>query len=362
MQKLYLVCFILFFSFSVVFGQNKQPYFWYGGNIFKGFIVKHTSHIGHLAQSHPQGIELFLNKNTTGQNLWEYYYNYPDVGFSLSYINSNNNTIGNIYTALAYLDFYPHRWKRGDLIFKIGAGTAYCTNPYNRELNNLNNVIGNDFSYALQLRVGYLHKISSSWKFSSALTITHISNGAYQLPNMGVNIPTLNIGMAYSPNAFERQFIKPDYITEKKEKLKLNLTIASGLKEVLPISGKKYPFLHSSAYLDKRLGYRSAVSIGGDFFYSWALKSEIENSFSIPANDRPDFKRAAVTLGHELFVGKVSLLTQLGVYVYSPYRSAPVYQRYGLKYYLKEKYYLSLALKSHFAVAEAVEWGIGVRI
>ena len=76
-----------------------------------------------------------------------------------------------------------------------------------------------------------------------------------------------------------------------------------------------------------------------------------------------DFKRVGVFVGHELFINKMSFITQLGYYVYYPYDfEGRVYNRIGLKRYFGDKVFGAITLKSHGAKAEAVEFGIGVRL
>jgi hypothetical protein len=76
-----------------------------------------------------------------------------------------------------------------------------------------------------------------------------------------------------------------------------------------------------------------------------------------------DWKRIGVFVGHELFINKMSLVTQLGYYVYYPYDfEGRIYNRIGMKRYFGDKFFGAITLKSHGAKAEAVEFGIGVRL
>lgn len=68
-------------------------------------------------------------------------------------------------------------------------------------------------------------------------------------------------------------------------------------------------------------------------------------------------------IGHELFINKLSLITQLGYYIYYPFDfEGKTYQRVGLKRYFGDKWFVAITLKSHAAKAEAVEFGLGVRL
>jgi hypothetical protein len=121
-------------------------------------------------------------------------------------------------------------------------------------------------------------------------------------------------------------------------------------------------------YADKRMGRKSALQLGVDMFWTLTLKDYIRySSTAFPENEtqidpNTDYKRVGVFVGHELFINQLSIETQLGYYVYRPFKEdIDIYQRVGLKYYYNRFLFSSLHLKSHAARAEAVEMGIGVR-
>jgi hypothetical protein len=76
-----------------------------------------------------------------------------------------------------------------------------------------------------------------------------------------------------------------------------------------------------------------------------------------------DSKRVGVFVGYELFINRISLEAQLGYYVYQPYKSdIPVYDRLGMKYYITNKMYTGLSIKTHVFLAEAMEFVLGIRL
>ncbi|MDN5202895.1 acyloxyacyl hydrolase [Fulvivirgaceae bacterium BMA10] len=360
----------IFLFFCLIFKANSQtqettkPYtYTVGGNVFKGFIMKHDEIIGHLVQGHPTGFELFINKNTYGNKDWEHRFNYPDIGVSLTYFDLKNETIGKVISATSYLDFYLRRKRKSNVILKIGTGLAYNTNPYNRETNNKNNVISSRLSFALQGRIGYHFKLNDRLKLTSSLTLSHFSNGAFRLPNKGINIVSANFGTSYKLERTSPELSPENNQTTISSEIKYNINLSAGVKEVIPVGSKKYPFFTLSMYADKKINTQSALNLGMDFFYSLAVKQEVKTDRDLAGDDNPDFKQVGLVVGHELFVSKISLLTQLGIYVYKPYKSTgqPIYQRYGLKYYLNNKYYAGVLLKAHLGVADNVEWTFGIR-
>ena len=122
-----------------------------------------------------------------------------------------------------------------------------------------------------------------------------------------------------------------------------------------------------SANIDKRLSRKSALQFGTDFFASKYLEEYIKfKSVAYPKENidkDTDYKRVGVFVGHELFVNRFSVETQVGYYVYSPFDYlGPFYQRIGLKYYFSDKIFGSMALKTHGAKAEGLEFGVGIRL
>ncbi len=330
-----------------------------GGNIFRGFIINHTDAIGHLTIAQPSGFEVYINRNSYGEKYWQQAYNYPDVGVSLSYFNYRNEVLGKAVTALGYMDFYLKRMARSELIAKLGTGLVYSTNPYDLDKNNKNVAISTTFSYAMQARLGFNFRLSDRLKITSAVTLTHFSNGGVRLPNKGLNIPSANIGLAHQMDRLRPAYIQPTP-ADWRENVKLNAQLSTGFKAVEVGSKKAFPFLNLHLYADKRVSRMSALQLGMEGFYNLAYREDLKNNFS--QDERPDFRRLGLMAGHELFVGDISLVVQMGMYLYKPSaRNYPIYQRYGLKYYLKPSLFTSFSLKTHLGTADVLEFGIGIR-
>ena len=68
-------------------------------------------------------------------------------------------------------------------------------------------------------------------------------------------------------------------------------------------------------------------------------------------------------MGHELFVNRFSIEAQLGYYIYDPFKNEiSIYDRAGLKYYISKKVFAGFTIKTHLFLAEALEFGVGVRL
>ena len=198
--------------------------------------------------------------------------------------------------------------------------------------------------------------------------LIHYSNANFRAPNTSTNTFAFTIGANYSFNSEKTpEYIPSSEVKSYKEKIKYNLVFRTGRNESDVIGVGQFPFYIISAYADKRLNRKSAIQFGADVFFSMFLEELIYYysvafpEFDVSGDD--DWKRAGIFVGHELFINKISLVTQLGYYVYYPYDfEGRFYNRVGLKRYFGDKIFGAITLKSHGAKAEAVEFGIGIRL
>ncbi|SDR66410.1 Lipid A 3-O-deacylase (PagL) [Formosa sp. Hel1_31_208] len=359
----YLFCFF----YLLVSAQDEDPKrFSIDANIFYGTILEHNPDISHLITEHPTGFILAYNRKTYGFNDWESRFNYPDWGFSMVYQNMANETLGENYGLYAHYNFY---FLKRNLNLRIGQGVAYTTNPYDKVSNFRNSAYGSDLLSTTYLMFNYKKEnIFKGFGLQAGISLIHYSNANFRAPNTSTNTFAFNIGTNY---VFDSEN-EPEYMasTETKkytEKIKYNFVFRTGVNESDVIGLGQHPFFIFSAYADKRLNRKSAIQVGTDVFFSKFLEELIYfYSVAFPelnVSGDEDWKRVGIFVGHELFINKMSIITQLGYYIYYPYDfEGQVYNRVGMKRYFGDTFFGAITLKSHGAKAEAVEFGIGVRL
>ncbi len=343
------------------------PSFTLDATPFYGSILRHNPDISHLITAHPAGMILSFNRKTFGERLWEQDFNYPDLGFSFIYQDMNTETLGKNFGVYAHFNFY---FFKRNLQLRIGQGLAYNTNPYDKETNFRGNAYGSHILSSTNLILNYYKEnLIENLGFKAGIAIVHYSNANVKSPNTSTNTFGLNAGFVYnlSDSYKEKSFIKTTREPFEPQGIKANLIFRSGINESDVVNSGQFPFYIFSGYADKRLGRFSAIHIGSDLFISNFLKELIRyQAIAFPEKNvdpSDDFKRVGVFLGHELFISKLSLITQLGYYVYYPFDfEGRVYNRVGLKRYFNERWFAAITLKSHAAKAEALEFGIGIRL
>ncbi len=366
MKRLLCLCILVYSSYGFSQKEEIPKKFVIDANQFYGSIVLHNPDISHLITDHPGGIILGLSKKRFGNEEWESLYGYPDTGFSFVYQNANNSTLGDHFGLYAHYNFY---FLRRNLQLRVGQGLAYNTNPYDKTENFRNNAYGSHILASTMVMLNY-HKenLVAGFGLKAGISLLHYSNANFKAPNTSTNTMAFNLGLTYDLDAEKSyEFIQPETTEKITEPIRYNVVLRSGANESDIIDSGRYGFLILSAYADKRLGKKSAIQLGTDIFFSNFLKELIRfQSISFPELDvapDTDYKRVGLFVGHELFVNKLSVIAQLGYYVYYPFDfEGQVYNRIGLKRYFGDKVFGAVTLKSHGAKAETVEFGIGIRL
>ncbi len=362
--------FLTFFFFSCLYTFSQTSSTGYiDAQLFRGNIVKHTEDVGHLISGHPDGFLLSYNWKTFGKKEWQQVYNYPDYGISYHYLDFKNQYLGVNHAVGVHYNFY---FFKRQLMFRISQGIGITSNPYDKETNNKNNAFGTKFMDNNYLLLQYKKEnIIDRIGLQAGFMLTHFSNGRFKAPNSGINTITFNVGLNYNFN--DKQEFIIDSLPSKdtyKERIKYNIAFRTGVSEgPVPHLGQRQ-FYHIGLYADKRIGRKSALQLGTDIFFSRYLIDYIEfasvaypDDHKLHTESDTDYKRIGLVVGHELFINKLSIETQLGYYVYKPYDyENDVYQRVGLKYYLYKKIFTGIGLKAHGGRAEAIEATLGVRL
>lgn len=359
---------IFCFSFFISFSQEKAATY-LDVQLFRGNVYKHTDDIGHLITGHPDGFMLSYNWKTFGKKEWQQVYNYPEYGISYHYLDFKNRYLGVNQAIGVHYNFY---FFNRQLMLRISQGIGMTSNPYDKENNNKNNAFGtkimdNNYFLLQYKKENIFDKIG----FQAGFMLTHFSNGRFKAPNSGINTFAFNVGLNYN-FAEKQEFIKDSLPSKEtyKGKIKYNIAFRTGISEgPVPHLGQRQ-FYHIGLYADKRIGRKSALQLGTDVFFSRYLQDYIKfvSVAFEPTHDSytkadTDYKRVGLFIGHELFINKFSIETQLGYYVYKPFNyETDIYQRVGVKYYIYKNIFSGVGLKTHGGRAEAIEATIGIRL
>jgi hypothetical protein len=324
--------------------------------------MRHTAAISHLVDSHPTGLELNLQRQTTGTAPWHGWYKYPKVGLALVYYDFHNPILGYAFAGSAYISKPFWRTPKNDLSFRLGAGLAYLTNPYDQQTNHKNTIASSHLNATLQMRFEYDRALTPHLGLLVGLGLNHYSNGATTRPNFGVNLPTVVLGLNYHQqrpaSTTNADAPKPADVGHNF----VNLSTSLGFVQRNTGDHTKYFVNSVTAAIGRRVNRKSNLLLGVEGFYDRSLKANLADTLRAGVK-APDVKKAGVFVGHELLFGRLAFVSHLGFYVYAPYKSStPYYERLGLKYQFTDLIFGAIDLKIHRGAADVIEFKAGVKL
>jgi hypothetical protein len=324
-----------------------------------GFILSHHKHTRYIAEGHFFMQELSAFKETDGQHDWEHIYNFPDIGFSFIATNLGHSTyIGNASGLFPFLNFPLTKKNNFSQSLRVGFGIGLIEKPFDVRTNYKNIMLGSRINNCTNL----LYQISwdiNRFKVSGGLSFTHFSNGSVKKPNKGINIPTAHVGLAYCLDQELQQ-------TKRREKKKLSdsarytidLILMNGIHDAYLTETSHFYTWNISGDISRQISEKSKLGAGLDLFYNGAHKEADSNT-----SNTLSYMKPGIHIGHELIIARLSFIIQMGVYLYGKDMTEGIaYHRLAWRYSLSDHIKIGLNLKSHYAKAECLEFGIGYTI
>jgi hypothetical protein len=327
-----------------------------------GFIIAHRPTVMHLQKDHVKGLELEYVIPTNGCDDWQQPFLLPSYSFAYQYLDLGNRAvIGSGHALTGRMIFPLNKNKIVQTYISSGFGIGYIEKPYDRFENYKNVAIGShinavvSFSFRAAISTGrYSH-------LDAGISFTHFSNGSFRTPNLGINVPALQMGYSrYLGNALPcRHYEIPPAAKQHLHKI----TAAAGAKTVESATG---PLTYGVTSLEASriyiISHKSRMGGGVDLFYDRTLPWKLNGLHHEGLKKNVAF-RAGIHAGYELTPGKWTLLFQNGFYIYDEYdEDGFIYTKVGAEYSLTDKFFICFNLKSHFAKADYFEYGIGMKL
>ena len=324
-----------------------------------GFIIAHRPSVLYLAQQHVPAIEIFYQQKSKRENINQAYL-FPNVGYSLLYLDFRNKKyLGKAISLDRFIDLDLSK-NKNKISVRLGAGIAYLTKAFDRIETNKNLAISTKLNIHLAVGLQYVKQLKN-FTMSGGIIYNHYSNGSFKIPNLGINVPALQLGIAYA--------IKKDNLPDRVEKIIFNkssnvtINASFGAKESYRVYGKK--FFVGSVYgmYQKNISLKSFLIGGVDLIYNSSLNARVKSEFIEPITNKFAIVQLGLNIGYGLKFNKLELLFQSGVYAISNYKlDGFIYSRLSSRYFISNKLFLLFALKSHFAKADYGEIGLGFKM
>lgn len=307
-----------------------------------------------------RGIDLNMYCLTQqGRYNWTSQYRAPRLGVCFTYLDLGTPDIaGKAFGILPFVEFKLLDKKRHEITARLSSGVGYLTKKWDLETNLKNKAVGSHVNANMRVHFMYHWMITPKIEISAVAGITHFSNANYKMPNLGLNCVEAGLGIGYHlyGKASEIKPFIPDTLANKKR----HEIRISGATKVTGLVYAKRIFVGELSYRNFFwCRQKLRISAGIDLFHD---KGFLYRDNHADSEGKPTLKNSfetALTLGGEFVLGSLHIITEGGAYLYSPkWNKGLVYQRVGFKYEINPTWAVSSTLKTHFARADYIEWGI----
>ena len=365
-QKVLILITMLFPA--CVTGQDstaEDPLISLGIRLHRSFIIHHTEKLKDgITSAKPWIAEAELAWHLRKRTTWAYCYCYPRAGFSLRYVNFDMpGILGSAVAPYAFIEPFIRPENRLNLSIRFGMGPAYLTKIYDDQRNPDNLFFGSHISFLVLLNMSLNYQIDPRLTLRLATDYNHISNGGFAEPNLGMNFPSVALGMDFSfhpPTFVDRDKDEVPGIRRKKNRFDLSYGI-SFKPPSYSIREGLYPVHCFGVNYSRTVGRIFALSAGAEWINNHSLKALVRiRNIRDEKGGYPDHNRIAPLVGIEWLFGRFVFSQQLGYYLYSPVApSRQIYQRYGLLFRITDHILGGINIKAHGQDADFIDARIG---
>ena len=346
-------------SSFLVQGQIKWPSDYNLESRFHyGFIWPHHESIRYLQRGHIPAFDLRLSRTITDKH-WAKLYRYPDIG--LGYYHGNlkwDEVLGRINAGYGFIKVPLVRKKRFRINYSFAFGMAFISQPFDLDDNYFNIAIGSHTNVYLNFGMEAQIALWKNTDMFLGADLTHVSNGGIKKPNLGLNLPAINMGIKYSINPPENRNVPFQLKKDYQKKTAVFVVGSFGWKEIQPPGGDTY--LTSSLWIDagRMITRRKRLGIGLDLFYDGSILDRMEKKGKEESNKIKNLRQGA-HVSYDLLYGKFVFTIQVGYYFLLDWNDdGNMFNRFGLRYHHNKMVY-NISIKTHTGRADFIEWGVG---
>ncbi|MCH2197869.1 MAG: acyloxyacyl hydrolase [Flavobacteriales bacterium] len=329
-----------------------------GGNY--GLVVPHRDDLKPLVTGNSVAITASAEWMVDGSKRWHYNYFRPRWGVELYAADLGNRAELGRQAALSLYTLLPiRRGQRFEHYLLTAGGIGFTDTTWDLEDNTKAIALGSPLNASVVLGLQSDYYLSDHWHIGASLRMTHLSNGAYTLPNLGINNLTVGLQVVYHINPIEPlpEGIWTSVLPRGRAHYAMLLT---GVKENLPPGGPKFS-VHTFSYAyEFRPSWKRGWSIRSDLFYNMAAAQLLGEERQ---SDALDMVQHGLALSYNQYLGRLRFDLMMGAYTFTRYKgNGTFYHRFSLRYDITEDWQCMIGLKTHWAKADYPEFGIGYRI
>lgn len=317
------------------------------------------------------GAELIYHMNTVANpRPWMKLLNLKSLDLVFNYKNMSDivmvsdprpNRFGDSYALIAALNFSLLKTKGAELLLSPGFGLGYLGETW---FTNENILVGSHLNFSSRLALKLSTQIGPSTRVLAGIDVLHFSNAAIRVPNNGMNVSGVSLGIAQSLNV--KKTVK-DTVSGKKpfeyKKHSVDLGVNIGRRGVYRSKDGLYKTGLYGGY-NYRLNPVLGLSAGVDAVYYHTIYNPLRNEETFQSKASSfDRWRVGVAIGPDVWLGRLGVMTKYGYYLhYNSLKDIKSYWTAGLKYQIVERLAVQAKMYLHQTEADFVGFGLIVTL
>jgi hypothetical protein len=332
----------------------------FGARFNKGFFLTNKPKAVLLRNAWSYSGEISVDIQTDGKAYWQRANRYPKVGVAAFFGSTGSaGYLGNMAGVFPYINFPLARYHGFSARFRLGTGLAWVQKPFDVHENPRNLMIGSHVNSCISMLLDLEFQLTRHFSISEGISFTHISNGLWQLPNLGLNIPAVSLGVRYKL-AEPAEYKKPVSPTWDRGP-HWQVFLSGAVKQGNWIESPHYLVTMVNAELMYTKKHGHELGFGILFTVDPSLSAEESNEPVLSFDNSQPKIQAGIYGAYEHNIGRVSIPLQMGAYFYNKYSINRLFQVIGLRYAINKNWKALFQLKTHLGKADHIDWGIGYR-
>lgn len=312
------------------------------------------------------GGELIYHLNTEHNAAeWMRSMNLKSIDFSFIYKNMNNVSLanspkpdmfGDSYSVLAGLNITLMRKGKTELLFSPAFGLGYAGETF---FTNENPIVGSHIGFTSKASLKIATSLSPVTKAVAGIDIVHSSNAGFRVPNNGVNVASVSVGIIQSLKPLVKTIdtASQNYFRHKTHTFDFGINI--GRRGVYQ---SKEGFFRTGLYTgyNYRVNSILALSSGIDavYYHSVFNPNDFNRTYQSFATSY-DHWRIGAALGPDIWMGRLALMVKYGYYLhYNSFRDNHTYWTAGMKYGVNKWLAAQAKIYIHKTEADFVGFGL----
>lgn len=354
------ISYVVLFSIPLYFGQGtltKNASIALSFN--HGFVIPEYTNITYSVNKPIASIQATWLKRTTGKQLVEQLYRFPEYGISASYTSlGNKDVFGNEVALYPFFRTFFVRSNRSAFYHQFGFGLGYASKKFDLTSNPDNISVGSHLNMHFDYQLGYRYTVSNSWGLEASLRFAHFSNANMAEPNLGLNLLYANLGVLRRIG--EQEPIQRSTIPSVVHSHEFAFIYAAGGKHTRALQSKVYFTSSISLEYKYHAYHKFHFGAGVDLFYDSSVETELSilpNSIYQPI----DNFSSGVHISQEIVFDRFSFILQEGLQLglKDKVHTLPMYNRAILRWKVNESFLIHISMKSHLHILDYPELGFG---